>query len=135
MSCIARTFGAPETVPAGKQARRRSKELHAFAQVAGHLGDQVADVREALGLHEPFDGDRPGPADAREVVAPEIDQHHVLGLVLLGAEELVLVSRRGRAGDRIDGRAPVLDLDQRLGRGTDQRQPVELEQEEVGRRD
>ena len=94
----------------------------------------MADVREALGLHEPLYADGPGPAHVREVVAAEVDEHDVLCLVLLGAEELVLVSRRGRAGDRIDGRAPVLDLDQRLRRGADQRQPVELEQEEVGRR-
>src|SRR5919206_476325 len=67
MICIARTFGAPETVPAGKEP----------LCVAG--------------------------AGAR------------------------------RPGDRVHARAAPLELDERLGRGADERELLELQQEEVGR--
>ena len=40
---------------------------------------------------------------------------------------------RGRPGDRVQRWPAALDLDERLRRGADQREPVELEQEEVRR--
>ena len=78
----------------------------------------------------------PGPADAREVVAAEVDEHHVLGAVLLGGEQPlgVALARLRRAGDRVQRGARALALDERLGRGADEREAVELEQEEVRRR-
>ena len=85
---MARTFGAPETVPAGKHARRRSKRVPAGRELARDLRDEVGDVRVALGLEEADDAHRAGRADAREVVAAEVDEHDVLGLVLLGGEQL-----------------------------------------------
>ena len=93
-------------------------------------------MREALGLEEAGDADAAGPAGAREIVAAEVDEHHVLGPVLLGVEQPlgVALTRLGRAGDRVQARAAVLALDERLRRGADQREPVELEQEEVRRR-
>src|SRR5262245_27371224 len=63
----------------------RPQELewrHAVAQLAGDLGDEMRDVRVALGLHEPVDVHRAGHADAGEVVAAEVDEHRVLGAVL-----------------------------------------------------
>ena len=77
----------------------------------------------------------PGPADAREVVAAEVDEHHVLGAVLLGGEQPlgVAVAGRGRAGDRVQARARALELHVRLGRRADQREVAELEQEQVRR--
>ncbi len=94
------------------------------------------DVREALRLEEPLDLHRPGDTDAREVVAAEVDEHDVLGAVLLGGEQPlgVALSGLGRAGDRIQGGARALALDERLRRRADQGQPVELEQEEIRRR-
>src|ERR1700685_2861602 len=110
MSCIARTLGAPETVPAGQQAPRSStgltpgrsppatpaaggeagaRELEGAApraELARDLRDEVGDVREALGLEEALDPDAAGAADPREVVTSEVDEHHVLGPVLLGGE-------------------------------------------------
>ena len=79
---------------------------------------------------------RAGPADAREVVAAEIDEHHVLGAVLLRGEQPLGVAGagRGRAGDRVQAGAAALDLDQRLGRRADQGEVAELEQEQVRRR-
>ena len=136
MICIARTFGAPETVPAGNVARSRSNGETPSAQLAGHLRDEVRDVREALRLEEALDLHRPGPADAREVVAAEVDEHHVLGPVLLGGEQPlgVAVARARRAGDRVHRRARPSALDERLRRRADERDAVELEQEEVRRR-
>ncbi len=66
----------------------------------------MRDVREALRLQEALDLDRPGDADAREVVPPEVDEHHVLGAILLGGEQPlgVAVARAGRAGDRVQAR-------------------------------
>jgi hypothetical protein len=43
----------------------------------------VRDVRIALGLEEAPDAHCAVPADAREVVAAEVDEHHVLRAVLL----------------------------------------------------
>ena len=107
MICIARTFGAPETVPAGNVARSTSNGVTPVAQLAGHLGDEVRDVREALRLEEALDLDRSRHADAREVVAAEVDEHHVLGAVLLGGEQAlgVALAALGRAGDRVQARA------------------------------
>ena len=42
MICIARTFGAPETVPAGKHARSSSNGVHAVAQLADDLARRGA---------------------------------------------------------------------------------------------
>ena len=64
----------------------------------------------------------PGRATRPEVVAAEVDEHHVLGALLGVALELVGEQRvlagvgaaRPRAGDRV-GRQPVaLDLEQQL---------------------
>ena len=60
----------------------------------------------------------------------------MLGAVLLGGEEPldVALGRLGRAGDRAEAGAAVLAGDEPLGRGADERDPVELEQEQVRRR-
>ena len=128
-------LGAPLTVPAGKQARSRSK-FETLVRAAGHLGDEVRDVRVALRLEEPLDVDGARLRDAGEVVAAEVDKHHVLGSVLLGRQEPLGVSltRMRRAGDRIQLGDPVVGLDQRLRRGSDECELVQLQQEEVRRR-
>ena len=121
---------------AGREARAQQVERrHAVRQLAADLRDEVRDVREALGLEEPLDLHRPGPADAREVVAAEVDEHDVLGAVLLGREQPLGVALAGlrRAGDRVQRCARPVALDERLGRRADEREPVELEQEEVRR--
>ena len=79
----------------------------------------------------------PGAADAREVVAAEVDEHHVLGAVLLRREQPLGVALARAAvvpaiGFRLARRA--LDLDERLRRRADQGEVAELEQEEVRRR-
>ena len=95
----------------------------------------MRDVREPLHLHVARHVHGARLADAREVVAAEVDEHHVLGSVLLrGKQPLdVALGRLGRAGDRAVADTAVLAGDEPLGRGADERDPVELEQEEVGR--
>src|SRR5207253_2396778 len=71
-----------------------------------------------------------------EVVAAEVDQHQVLGAVLLGGEQPLGVPRARvrRPGYRVEAGAAALELDERLGGRADEREAVELEQEEVRRR-
>jgi hypothetical protein len=78
----------------------------------------VHDVREALDGEEVAHLHRPGRGDAAEVVPSEVDEHHVLGPLLLVGEELaregeVLFRRRpaARPGerDRLDVVAPRAD--------------------------
>ena len=120
----------------GREAGPQQLEgAHALAELADHLGDEVGHVREALRLHEALDMDASCLAHAREVVSAEIDQHHVLGAVLLRLEQALGVARpgRGRAGDRVEARPPSLDLDEGLRRGADQGDLAELEEERVRR--
>ena len=119
---------------AGREAGAQHLERRdAVAQLADDLRDEVRDVREALDLHVARDPHGARLADAREVVAAEVDEHHVLGPVLLGREQPldVALGRLGRAGDRAEARAAVLAGDEALGRGADERDPVQLEQEQV----
>ena len=103
MICIARTFGAPGD-RAGREAGAQQVERRdAVAQLADDLGDEVGDVREALGLEEARDVDVPGVHDAREVVAAEVDEHHVLGPVLLGGEQPLGVALAGLRSCRRSG--------------------------------
>ena len=46
-------------------------------------------MRVALDVGEAVDAHRAGRGDATDVVASEVDQHHVLGDLLLVVEELV----------------------------------------------
>ena len=80
-------------------------------------------VAVVLDRHEALDVDRPVLAHPAEVIAPEVDEHHVLGPLLGIGQQLlgdpavllgVLAARPG-AGDRAGGDPPAGDRDQRLG--------------------
>ncbi len=62
--------------------------------------DHVLDSSELARDHElgPMHGSR--PTDAREVVSLEVDDHHVLGGILLGASKIRSSAERARALDR-----------------------------------
>jgi hypothetical protein len=77
----------------------------------------MCDVRVALGFEKANDAHGAGLADAREIIAPQVDEHDVLGLVLLGREQLlgVTLARRRRASDRVEGGTRALELHERLG--------------------
>src|SRR5204863_45303 len=68
--------------------------------------DDVVDVRVALDRHQLVDAHAARHADATEVVALEVDEHHVLGTLLRMRDELtdvagvvMAVHARPRAGD------------------------------------
>ena len=83
--------------------------------------------------------DRAVLADAAEVVAAEVDEHHVLGALLLVGEQLVgdplvLLERRAaraRAGDRARRDVAAGDGEQRLGRGADDLEVHEVQEVHV----
>ena len=67
MICMARTFGAPDSVPAGKVARRTSIGPLPSARQPGHLRCEVHDVAVALDGEELVDvlASRIAPPDPR----------------------------------------------------------------------
>ena len=58
------------------------------------IRDDVHDVRVALDHHALGNLDGPGRRDPADVVAPEVDQHHVLGALLGIGEQLLRRSPR-----------------------------------------
>ena len=102
MISIARTFGAPDRVPAGKPADSAST----------HRGRAAARPRHWRDVHHvavPLDDEAVGHlhradlGDAADVVAAEVEQHQMLGALLrvgeqFGAERRVLLGRLRRAG-------------------------------------
>ena len=136
MICIARTFGAPETVPAGNVARSRSNGETPSRSSPATSETRWVTCENRSGCRKRSTRTVPGHADAREVVAAEVDEHHVLGAILLGGEQPlgVALAARGRAGDRVEARPASLRLHVRLGRRADEREVAELEQEQIRRR-
>ena len=109
MISIARTFGAPLTVPAGSVARSTSIGPRPVAQRARHLRREVHHVAVALERHQLVDVHRAELGDPADVVAGEVDEHHVLGPLLRvlgqlgGHPPVVLVGRRRACGCRRSG--------------------------------
>ena len=99
-------------------------------------------VRVGLDGHERVDVHGAELAHAAEVVAAEVDEHHVLGALLLVGQQLlgdrlVVVDRRAAragAGDRPRRDVAAGDRDQRLGRGADDLEVLEVEEVHVRRR-
>ena len=122
---------------AGREGRAQQLERRdPVAQLPDDLRDEMRHVRVALGLHEALDPHRPRHADAGEVVAPEVDEHRVLGAVLLRREQgrRVAFAGRDRPGDRVQLGAAAGALDDRLRRAAHERDVAELQEEEVRRR-
>ena len=102
MISIARTFGAPDRVPAGKAASTTSRAERPRLNPALHRRLQMHDVAVPADVHELHHLDRARPAHPAQVVAAEVDQHHVLRALLgvgqqLGLQRRVLGRRRHRA--------------------------------------
>jgi hypothetical protein len=95
---------------AGGECRLQGRQrVHVFTHTTGHPGDQVHHVGVTLHVGIAIDANRAGARHATEIVATEIDEHQVFGVLLgVGAqfpfESLV---RRGigpappGAGDRM----------------------------------
>ena len=107
MICIARIFGAPESVPAGKAARTTSSG----GVLSGTLPRTSLTMcitcekrSTSMRLHEL---DRADLGDASDVVAPEIDEHDVLGALLRIGEQLLLERERPPRGSCRARRVPA----------------------------
>ena len=136
MISMARSFGAPVIDPPGKVAREERADVdvrHAASPATRR--DEVVHRRMALEPRRAVDAHAAGDADAAEVVALEVDDHHVLGALLgiarqLGGERRVarrVVAARARA---LDG--PGLDpapapAEQQLGRVPDDGRVAQVE--------
>jgi len=84
MISIARTFGAPETVPAGKHAFSASK-LDAFSlSFPLHFRDEMHDVRKSLQAFEDRNLDTPEFAHTSNIVTPDQPASRVLLIPLIG---------------------------------------------------
>ena len=83
--------------------------------------DEVGDAGELALGHQLRPVHRAGLADAREVVALEVDDHHVLGGVLLALDVL---AERARALDRRRPDPAAAAREEELGRGGDDRPAV-----------
>ena len=96
-------------------------------------------VAVGLDLHQLVHLDAAVLAHPAEVVAPEVDHHHVLGALLLVGQQLrgdppVLLGRRAaraRAGDRLRQHVPPADGQQRLGAGSRDLEVAEVEEVHV----
>ena len=82
MICIARTFGAPDRVPAGSIAAQRVEGGDSFTEPTGDARDDVHHVAVVLDDHESSTLTPAVLAYAADVVAAEVDEHHVLGALL-----------------------------------------------------
>jgi hypothetical protein len=134
MICIARTLGAPESVPAGRVHRANAR-----AQPPRNGADDVHHVAVALDLLQCVDADAAVLADASKIVAAEIDEHHVLSHLLGVAEQLDLERRvllrartaRAGSGDRSRNYLPTGHRDQWLGARARELEVAEVEEVHV----
>ena len=99
-------------------------------------------MRVALDRQEVADTDRSEPRHPAHIVPPQVNEHHVLGTLLLVGEQgageravlLLGPAPRPRAGDRPDGHLPSLHPHQHLGGAAHQRNILECEVKQVRRR-
>ena len=108
MISMARTLGAPETVPAGKPATSASSASCALVELALDVGDDVHDVAVAFQEEAVGDLDRADLGDAADIVAAEVEQHQVLGALLRVGEQLGRRAPCPRAGVAPRGRVPAM---------------------------
>ena len=123
-------------MPAGSTDAQRVDRADLGPQRPGDLADDVDHVAVGLDLHQPLDVHGAVLAHAAEVVAAEVDEHHVLGALLLVGEQLggdrgVVLAARAGAGDRAGGDVAAVDGQQRLGRGADDLEVLEVEEVHV----
>ena len=125
---MVRSFGAPVIEPGGKQERTASRGRGAGPQPAPHRGDQLVDGLVGLDRHHLRHLDAADLADGAEVVAQEVDDHQVLGPVLLvggegGGEGCVFGGGRAAAAGALDracfGFAVAADAEEALGGGAE----------------
>ena len=77
MISMARTFGAPDSVPAGKVALKTSKQSLPSGELRLDVGNKMHDVGISFHDHELVHLDAADPRDPAQVVSPQIDEHDV----------------------------------------------------------
>ena len=99
MISIARTLGAPDKRAGRERGQHDVEGGVAVGDLTGHRRLQMHDVAVAADVHELDHLDRARPADPTQIVAAQVDQHHVLGPLLRVGEQFRLqggVLLRGR---------------------------------------
>ena len=142
MISMARTLGAPLTVPAGKLALQHGDGIQPGFELAFDVGDDVHDVGVALDGHALGHAHAPDLRHAADVVAAEIHQHDVLGpLLRIGQQVLlqrdILLARaasRTRPGNGPQRDGVALQPHQDLRRSTHDMEIAHVEIEHVWRR-
>ncbi len=135
MISIARTFGAPDSVPAGNPPTSASSASSPSRSLPSTLEEICITWlnRSTTKLSVTFtDADLRHPPD---IVAAEVEQHQVLRPLLrvgqqFGLQRLVFLTRRPAppgAGQRPDRHRAVAQPHQHLRRGPDDREPAEIE--------
>mmetsp|Transcript_21136 Transcript_21136/g.68381 ORF Transcript_21136/g.68381 Transcript_21136/m.68381 type:complete len:375 (+) Transcript_21136:286-1410(+) len=125
--------------PRGQRRAERIPHIEAGFERARDGGGDVHNVRVSFHLHELLHFDRAALGDGADVVAAEVDEHDVLGALLLVREKLHLDAlvlfragpARARAGERAVRHLPLLDPAQNLGRGCHEHAPTRLQIEHV----
>ncbi len=127
----------------GQDRAQRVHRPDVRPQPPADRGDDVHHVRVGLDGHERLDLDRAVLAHAAEVVAAEVDEHHVLGALLLVGQQVLRRSRRPASASPPRGRVPAIgrvvarpprDGEQRLGRRADDLEVLEVQEVHVRRR-
>jgi len=103
MAC---TLGAPVSVPAGKRGLEHVHAGHAGIQGAFYVADDVHHVAVALHDEGVRHLDRADFGNAADVVAGQVDQHHVLG-ALFGVVDQLDFGRLVQLGVAPRGRVPA----------------------------
>ena len=124
MWSTAAIFGAPVTEPPGKRRLEQLGEADVLAQRSLDGRDEVLDARELALGHQLGPADAAGLAHAREVVALEVDDHHVLGAILRRRRPGPSLAERPRALDRHRPDAAPAAREEELRRSRDDRPAV-----------
>ena len=129
----------PRQRPRREDRAKRVERVELRLEPPLDVRDEMEDVAVALDLHVLADGHGPRPRDPAEVVAAEVDEHHVLGsllgvaLELLGEQGVLAIVRAARTGpgDRVGGELVALDLEQQLRRCADHLEAGGADEEQV----
>ena len=133
--CIARTFGAPETVPAGKHARRRSNGVTPSRSSPVTSETRCVTCEKRSGSRKRATWTVPARQTRERSFRPRSTSMTCSARSFSDASRRSASPSPGSVVPAIGLRlaCPALALDEGLGRAADEREPVELEQEEVGR--
>ena len=126
----------------GKQRAKHVRQRRALAQRAFDGRDQLKHRRIPLDLEQRHRPHRPDLRDAPDVVAREVDDHHVLGAILLRRRQprrplfvfLVPPPARRRALHRLRRDPPAANLEEQLRRQRQNAPAAEIRYAEYGAR-